>query len=179
MDTLITTRPPRTIREVFDALPEGTLAQLIENQLVMSPSPTDNHQKILISIVFLILKYLESNPIGELRIAPYDVHLDEENVFQPDIIFIKNENLSKIEQNGFHGAPDLIIELLSPSTSKYDLGQKKAGYERHGVLEYWIVDLDTKDVKGYFLEEGRYGKAIQLTSSITSRLLGEDFHFLT
>src|SRR5690606_17683419 len=177
MESLITTRPPRTIREVYDALPEGTLGQLIENQLVMSPSPTDNHQKVLNRINFLILKYLEDNPSGELRIAPYDVHLDDENVFQPDLIFIKNENLSKIEQNGFHGAPDVVIELLSPSTSKYDLGQKKAGYERHGVKEYWIVDPDSKDVKGYFLENAKYGEAVRLTGTISSRLLGEDFHF--
>ena len=177
METLITTRPPRTIREVFDALPEGTLAQLIENQLVMSPSPTDKHQKILISIVFLILKYLENNPTGELRIAPYDVHLDVDNVFQPDIIFIKSENLSKIEQNGFHGAPSLVIELLSPGTARYDRYQKKVVYERSGVQEYWIVDPDTKNVNGYFLEEGRYGDPIDYVGLISSKLLGEEFAF--
>ena len=177
METLITTRPPRTIREVYDALPEGTPAQLIENQLVMSPSPTDNHQKVLNRINFLILKYLESNPIGELRIAPYDVHLDDENVFQPDIIFIKNENLSKIEQNGFHGAPSLVIELLSPGTARYDRFQKKVVYERSGVQEYWIVDPDTKNVNGYFLEEGRYGDPVNNVGLISSKLLGEEFAF--
>ena len=177
METLITTRPPRTIREVYDALPEGTPAQLIENQLVMSPSPTDNHQKVLNRINFLILKYLESNPIGELRIAPYDVHLDDENVFQPDIIFIKNENLSKIEQNGFHGAPSLVIELLSPGTARYDRYQKKVVYERSGVQEYWIVDPDTKEVEGYYLENAKYGEAVRLNGTITSRLLGQDFDF--
>src|SRR5690606_23898674 len=143
----------------------------------MSPSPTDKHQKMLISIVFLILKYLEINPKGELRIAPYDVHLDVDNVFQPDIIFIKNENLSKIEQNGFHGAPDVVIELLSSFTSRYDLGQKKAGYERHGVQEYWVVDPDSKDVKGYFFEDGRYGVPVNYVGLIFSKLLGEEFVF--
>jgi len=177
MESLITTRPPRTIREVYDALPEGTLGQLIENQLVMSPSPTDNHQKVLNRINFLIFKFLEDNPFGELRIAPYDVHLDDENVFQPDILFIRNDQLSNIRKDGFHGAPDLIIELLSPSTSHYDLGQKKAGYERHGVQEYWIVDPDTKNVNGYFLEEGRYGDPIDYVGLISSKLLGEEFAF--
>src|SRR5690606_35028927 len=60
----------------------------------MSPSPTDNHQKVLNRINFLIFKFLEDNPFGELRIAPYDVHLDDENVFQPDILFIRNDQLS-------------------------------------------------------------------------------------
>src|SRR5690606_13362117 len=177
MDATLITRPPRTIREVYDALPEGTLAQLIENQLVMSPSSTDNHQKVLNRINFLILKYLEDNPIGELRIAPYDVHLDDENVFQPDILFIKNENLSKIEQNGFHGAPDVVIGLFSPGTARYDRYQKKVVYERSAVQEYWIVDPDTKEVEGYFLEEGRYGDPVKYTGLISSKLLGEEFAF--
>src|SRR5690606_690233 len=110
--------------------------------------------------------YLESNPIGELRIAPYDVHLDEENVFQPDIIFIKNDNLSKIEQNGFYGAPSLVIELLSPGTARYDRYQKKVVYERSGVQEYWIVDPDTKEVEGYCLENAKYGEAVRLNGTI-------------
>lgn len=177
MATLITTRPPRTIREVFDSLPESTLAQLIENQLVMSPSPTDNHQKVLNKINVLISNFLEENRLGVVRIAPYDVHLDEENVFQPDIVFIRNESLSKIEQNGFHGAPELVIELLSPSTSSYDLDQKKAGYERNGVKEYLIVDPDSKAVKGYFLNDGGYGDPLELTGQIASSLLNQEFVF--
>ena len=87
MEISVTTNPPRTIREVYDALPEGTLAQLIEDQLVMSPSPTENHQKVLNTINVLISVYLKENLLGEVRIAPYDVHLDDENLFQPDIIY--------------------------------------------------------------------------------------------
>ena len=177
MEKLLTMQPPRTIREVFDALPEGTLAQLIENQLVMSPSPTDNHQRVLNRINFLILKYLEDNPIGEVRIAPYDVHLDDKNVFQPDILFLRNDQLPKIQKVGFHGAPALVIELLSPGAARYDLHQKKAAYERSGVQEYWIVDPDTKEVEGYYLENAKYGEAVRLKGTISSRLLGEDFHF--
>ena len=177
MEISATTKPPRTIREVYDALLEGTLAQLIENQLVMSPSPTDNHQKVLNRINFLIFKFLEDNPIGELRIALYDVHLDDENVYQPDILFIRNDQLSNIRKDGFYGAPSLVIELLSPGTARYDRHQKKVVYERIGVQEYWIVDPDTKDVKGYFLEEGRYGGPVKYIGLISSKLLGEEFAF--
>ena len=92
-------------------------------------------------------------------------------------IFIKNENLSKLEQNGFQGAPSLVIELLSPGTARYDRYQKKVVDERSGVQEYWIVDPDTKEVEGYYLENAKYGEAVRLNGTITSRLLGQDFDF--
>lgn len=177
METLITTRPPRTIREVYDALPEGTMAQLIQSQLVMSPAPTYGHQKLVVRLCTMINSFLNQHDMGEVLVAPFDVHLDDDNVYQPDILFIRNDQLSNIRKDGFYGAPDLILELLSPSTSHYDLGQKKAGYEHHGVQEYWIVDPDTKNVNGYFLEEGRYGDPVKYTGLISSKLLGEEFAF--
>ena len=80
-------------------------------------------------------------------------------------------------EDGFHGAPSLVMELLSPGTAHYDLHEKKFVYERHGVQEYWIVDPDTKDVEGYFLKEGRYGDPINYVGLISSKLLGEEFAF--
>ncbi len=177
MDALLTMQPPRTIREVFDALPEGTRVQLIDNQLVMSPSPTFDHQKTLNAINFLLLKHVEQEGTGEVIVAPYDVHLDVENIFQPDIIYFPKEQLYKIQKDGFHGAPSLVIELLSPGTARYDLHQKKSAYERSGVQEYWIVEPDTKEVEGYFLENAKYGDAVRLTGTISSKLLGKDFVF--
>lgn len=177
METLITRQPPRTIREVFDSLPEGTLAQLIENQLVMSSSPSDSHQRILLLISVKIFNHLEKHPIGEVRIAPYDVHLDGGNVFQPDIVFITNDHLDKIEESGLHGAPDLVIELLAPSTSKYDWNQKKAVYERVGVKEYWIVDPLTKEVQGFFLRDGVYDPLPKNIGQFYSRLIECEVRF--
>lgn len=80
-----------------------------------------------------------------------DVYLEDENIFQPDILFISNENQHVIEEDGIHGAPDLVIEILSPGTAKYDLMKKKDVYERRGDKEYWIVNPETKLVQGYFL----------------------------
>lgn len=177
METVITQQPPRTIREVFEDLPEGTLAQLIESHLIMSPSPTDIHQKVLHKISVRIFNYLEKHPLGEVRIAPYDVHLDEENVFQPDIVYISTDNLSMIQEDGFHGAPDLVIELLSPSTSRYDLNQKKTVYERCGVQEYWVVEPVSKEVQGFFLKKGVFELSREETGFIYSRLLDHEFRF--
>src|SRR5690606_38069544 len=140
MDTIDSIRIPRTIREVYDNLPEGTLAQLIENQLVMSPAPTYSHQYILGELHTQMSNYLKKNPMGRVVLAPFDVHLDEENVFQPDVIFVRNENLELIRESGLFGAPDLAVEILSPSTAKYDLKKKKMQYEQNGVTEYWVVN---------------------------------------
>src|SRR5699024_11316760 len=98
MESIFVQQPPRTIREVFETLPEGTLAQLIENQLVMSPSPSDRHQEILNEINVILFNYLKQHPVGKVQIAPYEVHLDDENIFQPNLILIRNENLSNINQ---------------------------------------------------------------------------------
>jgi len=71
--------------------------------------------------------------LGTVRYAPYDVYLDDKNAFQPDILFVRKENMHLIEEDGLYGAPDLVIEILSPSNSKYDLKVKKEVYERYGV----------------------------------------------
>ena len=177
MVTSVWIQPPRTLREVYDALPEGTLAQLVEGQLVMSPAPTYGHQSLLNKINYLLLQFVEANNTGEVIIAPFDVHLDKENVFQPDIIFNKKEQPTHIPKDGLYDAPLLVIELLSPVTDRYDLNQKKVAYERSGVQEYWIVDPDTKAVQGYFLDHGQYGSPVHLNGMISSRFLDQEFPF--
>src|SRR5665647_2027404 len=117
--------PPKSMFEVWERLPEGTLCQLINNKLVMSPSPIDIHQVVLNKINIAISKILEKSRAGEIRIAPYDVHFSKQNILQPDILFIKNENLDKIRNRGLFGAPDLVIEILSPSTSQLDWEEKR------------------------------------------------------
>src|SRR5437667_60310 len=131
--------PPRTVFEVFEMLPEGTLCQIINNTLVMSPAPTDSHQKVLGKIFTKLFNFIDDKQLGELRVAPYDVYIDEENVFQPDIVFISAENVHLIKERGLFGAPDLVIEILSAGNKKYDTKNKKDVYEKNGVKEYWLV----------------------------------------
>jgi len=169
--------PPRTIREVFDNLPEGTLAQLIENNLVMSPAPLDVHQKVLSDIYISIGGYVKQKDVGQTRMAPYDVYLDDENIFQPDIIVILNEHLNLIKRKGLYGAPDMVIEILSSSTAKYDQEKKKAIYEQYGVKEYWIVEPFTKRVDGYILINGRFNSLSHEEGIIKSELLQSEFRF--
>jgi Uma2 family endonuclease len=163
--------------EAFKCFPEGTLAQLINNQIIISPTPLDVHQQVLGDVFFGLATFVKKYNSGQIRIALYDVFLSSKNVFQPDICFIANENLHKIEKDGLHGAPDLVVELLSPSTSKYDLDEKKDVYERYGVKEYFIVEPATKSVDHYWLENGEYVKLETITGEINSKLLDSRFAF--
>jgi Uma2 family endonuclease len=177
MSSKVIIQPPRTMMEVFKSLPEGTLVQLIENNLITSPSPKDRHQEILEEITFQLTTYVRSKKLGKVRFAPYDVYLDQKNAFQPDLIFISSENLYKIEENGLHGAPDLVIEILSPATAKYDQKKKKAVYERCGVKDYWMVDPATKTVTGFALRDKKFVELDTATAVIVSPLLHTTFNF--
>jgi len=170
-------RPPRTIMEVFKMLPEGTLAELIDGIIYMSPSPIRDHQKVLGKLFSQLLEYTESKNAGEVYLAPFDVYLDEySNAVQPDIVFVSKENLSIIKDH-IHGVPDLMIEILSPGNKKYDQEKKKELYERFGVQEYWIIDPSTNEATGYTLKSGNYVLLFKAFGKIQSRLLNKSFSF--
>ena len=175
--TILIISPPRTMLEAFKCFPEGTLAQLINNQIIIAPTPLDIHQQVLGEIFFGLATCVKKYNSGQIRIALYDVFLSPKNVFQPDICFIANENLNKIEKDGLHGALDLVIELLSPSTSKYYLDEKKDVYERYGVKEYFIVEPSSKSVDHHWLINGEYVKLETATGEINSKLLDCKFAF--
>ena len=167
--------PPRTMMEVFKSLPEGTNVQLIQNQLIMSPAPSTTHQKILGRIFKKLDDFVEKNELGEVGLAPYDVYLDDENAYQPDILFVSKENGYKIQENGLHGAPDLVIEILSPSNASYDKKGKKDIYEKAGVKEYFMVDPYTKNVSHFLLVQDEYHELENTTGEFVSVILNTSF----
>ncbi len=169
--------PPKSMLEVWETLPEGTLCQLINDKLIMSPAPRDIHQVVLGELFLNISIYLKTNKIGQLRISPYDVHFSNQNIFQPDLIFIKSENLHLIVEKGLIGAPDLVIEVLSPGTSQLDYGEKKLVYEKFGVKEYFIVDPETSLVDYFFLKNGIYEAKESVKGEIISNILGAGIVF--
>lgn len=135
-----------TVRD-YEQLPEGAAYQLIDGELInMTPSPTFYHQNILLNITIEFSNYLKKNNQGKIVFSPIDVHLTEENVFQPDLVFISKENISIIKER-IEGIPDLVLEILSESTAYYDLVKKKRIYESSGVKEYWIVDPIEKNIE--------------------------------
>jgi Uma2 family endonuclease len=168
---------PRTILEVWESLPEGTLCQLINNNIVISPSPTDKHQQISGDIFYEMKTIIKNKSLGQLRLAPYDVHFSKKNILQPDIVFIHKENDYLIESKGLFGSPDIVVEILSPSTSHLDLGEKRDIYEHYGVKEYFIVDPSSKNVISLILE-GKEFKALEETiGNFYSPILGTTISF--
>jgi Uma2 family endonuclease len=163
--------PPKTMYQVWETLPEGTLCQLINNNLVMAPAPLDVHQFILNEINIELSLYLRKTKMGYVRIAPYDVHFSKTNILQPDICFIAKENKNIIGKNGLTGIPDLVIEILSPGTKKYDLNEKKIIYQNYGVKEYFIVEPSTKKVKTFILKKNSYTEASEVKGIIKSGIL--------
>ncbi len=112
-----------------------------------------------------------------MRIAVYDVHFSNQNIFQPDIIFIANENLKKIKSKGLVGAPDLVIEILSPATAQKDLGEKKDVYEQYGVKEYYTVDPASKIVQSFILKGKQFVEQPKSIAVIHSPMLKFKINF--
>ncbi len=170
-------RPPRTIMEVFKMLPEGTLAELINEKIYMSPSPVTDHQRLVLRLSSRMDDFLEKNGLGEVFVAPFDVYLDEHaNAVHPDIIFV-SKGQANIVQDHIHGVPDLLIELLSPGNKSHDTVIKKNLYEKFGVKEYWIIDPATKESIGYRLKGNKYEEILRSVGSISPELLNNTFEF--
>ncbi len=170
--------PPRTIMEVYKMLPEGTLAELINGKIYMSPAPNTNHQRLSGKIQFLLMEFIQKHSLGELFNSPYDVYLDErENAVQPDLIFVANKNLSIIKAHGIVGTPDLIIEFLSPGNNKHDLVTKKDLYEKFGVKEYWTIDPVTKETIVYQLADNKFELIKKNNSTLFSLMFNQSFNF--
>lgn len=172
-----TWHPPRTVYQIWENLPEGTMCQIINNALVMSPSPLDIHQVIIQEIFVEISLLLRKTKAGYVRISPYDVHLSKSNILQPDICFITEENKNNIGKKGLTGAPDLVIEILSPGTKKYDLTDKKEIYQNYGVKEYFIVEPTTRKVISFVLKNNKYIELEETTGIIKSALLKTSIAF--
>lgn len=153
MSTAVTLPPPLTI-EHYKLLPEnGPRYQLIEGDLYMAPAPNRYHQDIASNLEFILRGYIEQHPIGKVYHAPFDVYLDEHNVFQPDIIVVLNERLSILTDAGAEGAPDFVVEILSPKTARFDREQKRRFYAKAGVRELWIIAPETRTTEVYLLAQ--------------------------
>lgn len=156
-------------------LPEDKRYEIIDGDLFTVPSPNESHQHILTNILYILINYVRRNKLGAIYCAPFDILFSDEDIVQPDVIFVSNENKKVITKDNIKGSPDLLVEILSPSTSKRDMGIKKKLYARHGVREYWIVDpkretFDVFRLKGREFEGKRYGVQDYLSSDVIKDL---------
>lgn len=162
-------RTAQRLRMTYDdllALPDdGLRHELIDGEHFVSPSPGSAHQLIIGNLYLLMRTFLREHPAGVVMLAPFDIVFSQYDVVEPDLIYFSRERFKAVvgEKNAT-GAPDLAIEVLSPSSRRRDEVLKRRLYERTGVAEYWIVDPDLEAVRVYRLVEGRYVRAAELSS---------------
>ena len=147
---------------------DGWKYEIINGALHMTPAPATGHQKSSISLSSKLYAYAQEHDLGMVLTAPCDVRLPNQPVpFQPDIFFIRKDNLQIIEETEVCGVPDLVIEILSPSNASYDRVEKLAVYQAAAVPEYWLVDYQAKTIEIFSLKGGIYQPAQQYALSDT------------
>ncbi len=157
----------------YMSTPEGTQYELLDGEMILAASPNDRHQTVLLELVWEVRPFVRARRLGRMWIAPFDVIFSETDIAQPDILFVSNERSGIITAANIQGAPDLVVEITSPSTVQYDRGYKMVLYGRYGVREYWIVEPVAETVEVYVQgEDGLVLEASYLRGDIlTSPLL--------
>jgi Uma2 family endonuclease len=149
---------------------DGRRHEIIDGELYVNPAPNARHQTVSFNLVLALGTFVRSQQLGRVYYAPFDVVLSQLDVVQPDIMFISAAHEELLTSANVQGAPDLVIEILSPSTRKLDLQLKRKRYDLFGVEEYWIVDPENESVAIY--RRGRESlEAVSATDPITSPLL--------
>ena len=131
----------------YQLLPEEKRCELIEGEFHMTPAPFPEHQSIVNMLAYELTRQLQDPGHGRVYPAPIDVVLSNEDVVQPDVPFIARDRLGIVEKKCIRGAPDLVIEILSPSTTDRDRVIKRKLYDKFGAREFWIVDPEAKSVE--------------------------------
>ena len=145
-----------TYNEYVALTDDGQWYEIVNGVLVMAPSPDGPHQDAALRFGYYLLAHVEFAGLGKVRISPSDVVLSPDNVCQPDVFVVLKAHLDRVQEKRVVGAPDLVIELASPSTALYDRLMKYDIYARFGVPEYWIAKAASRTIEVLVLEEGKY-----------------------
>ena len=133
--------------EDYQHTPDDKRYELLDGELIMVPAPNLGHQRIGAKLGTRLYTFVEERSLGEVFFAPCDVVLSNTDVVQPDLLFVSNERAHLLlGGDNVRGAPDLVVEIFSPSTAERDRTPKRALYAKHGVKEYWLVDPDARTV---------------------------------
>lgn len=154
-------------------LPEDKRYEIIDGELFMVPAPRIGHQGALGNLYVCLRTFVEEKSLGEVYLAPVDVILSDIDIVQPDLLFISRERSEILTEENVRGAPDLVIEILSPSGSYRDKVLKRKLYAKYGVREYWIVHPKRREIAVLVPEKGdlRTWKTFRLGETLESRLL--------
>ena len=159
-DIVIPQKERWTYEDYLQLIPPDSFGfEILGGELVVSPSPNRRHQRTVLSLGRILDVHVNTQNLGEIFVAPFDVVLDadssiSENIVQPDLMFVSKDRLNIITDDNIRGAPDLVIEVLSDSTARYDRVEKMRAYTEFGVKEYWIIDTDQKTLEAFDLTGG-------------------------
>jgi Uma2 family endonuclease len=142
--------------DIWDAPDNGKKYEVIDGELYVSPAPSWKHQLELGNLYTIVNTWVRAHRLGYVVPAPTGVVLDDENGVEPDLLFVSHERAHLISERGVEGAPDLIVEVLSPSTEARDRGLKLRRYAAAGVTHYWILDTNGPRIEERVLGEGGY-----------------------
>ena len=161
----------RLTYEDYVGLPDDRRYEIIDGELYEMTAPTVRHQVVLLNLGIIFRPHVRRNGLGRIYVAPIDVILEEDVIVQPDLAFVTESRRGIVQHHAIVGAPDLVVEILSPTTAAYDRNRKAALYERHGVSEYWMVDSDTETVEILRLGDLGYAPAEIHSSGVISTAL--------
>ena len=158
--------------EHYRATPEDKRCELLDGELLMTPAPNLKHQRVQLRLGSRLARFIEERAPGELFFAPCDVVLSNHDVVQPDLLFVSRERAHLLRGgDAVRGAPDLVVEILSPATADRDRGYKHALYARHGVTEYWLVDPLDETIVIHRLEDAAAADTFGRGQTLRSPLL--------
>ncbi len=142
----------------LDVMPDdGKRREIIDGELVVTAAPATRHQQVVMTLAGELYQYAKAHG-GRAFPAPTDVFLSDVDVVEPDVLFVRAEHAGKVEREFVRSAPDVVVEVSSPSTRRLELVRKRELYERFGVPEYWYVGLDAERIERYRLGEDGYGR---------------------
>ena len=152
---------PKLTYDDFVLFPDdGMRHELIDGEHFVTPAPNVRHQRVLRRLFMLLGRHVEEHQLGELFFAPLDVLFSIYDVVEPDLLFVATERPAIVEAANVRGAPNLLVEVLSPSNRRHDEVRKRGLYERAGVDEYWLVDPEAETVKVFRRDGERYGRPL-------------------
>jgi Uma2 family endonuclease len=144
---------------------DGKRHELIDGEHYVTPAPNLKHQTSVGKLHFWLIGFVSPRKLGQVWVAPVDVLLSDHDVVQPDLVFLSKDRMDLAADGAnVKGAPDLVVEILSPATRRKDAITKRHLYEKYGVTEYWLVDPELETVEVYRLTNGRYRREAELSA---------------
>jgi Uma2 family endonuclease len=144
---------------------DGKRHELIDGEHYVTPAPNLKHQTSVLNLGFFLVGFVRSRDLGRIWVAPVDVLLSDHDVVQPDLVFLSKDRMDLAADGAnVKGAPDLVVEVLSPGTRRKDAITKRHLYQKYGVKEYWMVDPELETVQIYRLGAGGYRREAELAA---------------